>query len=182
MSSLPGKAKSMATSIVNAFSGLAGKIVSKAGDLAAKLAAWGRSAVSKAGGVANDIVSKFSGLASRIVNAIGNIVPKIKMPNIKVPTVVAKVITPKKASGGIISGPQHVIVGEAGPEAIVPLDRALSRVDPAVRALSAFAQGMTPTGGSTAPTIGRQIDVGGITINTPTDGPPGGGLARSSTG
>lgn len=34
---------------------------------------------------------------------------------------------PKTASGGIVNGPQHRIVGEAGPEAIIPLNRGSSR-------------------------------------------------------
>lgn len=169
---LPGKAKTIAGQIASAFSGLAGKIISKAGDLAGKLAAWGRSAVSKAGGVASDIVSKFSGLARRIVDSIGDIIPRIKMPHIPVPTVVARVLTPKKAAGGIISGAQHVIVGEAGPEAIVPLNRALSRVDPAVRELSAIAQGLrTPRLASGATQATRTIDASGWQIVTPTTDP-----------
>ncbi len=45
------------------------------------------------------------------------------------------------ASGGIFNGMQSRIIGEAGPEAVVPLDRELSQVDPAVRWLSAIAQG-----------------------------------------
>lgn len=173
LASIPGKAKTAANNVVNAFAGVAGKIISKMGSLADKLAGWGRSAVSKAKGVANDIVSAFKGLASRIVQAIGTIIPKIKMPSIKVPTVVAKVITPKKAAGGIVNGAQVVTVGEAGPEAIVPLNRALSRVDPAVRALSAYAQGLSLAGSANnaGPSIGRQIDVGGITINTPSEDP-----------
>ena len=172
VSSLPGKAKTIASNIASAFSGLAGKIISRAGDIASKFASWGSKAVSSAGRVASNIVSKFSGLASRIVNAIGNIVPKIKMPNIPRPTVnaIVKVIKPKgAAAGGIFAGPTIREIGEAGPEAVVPLNRALSRVDPAVRALSAFAQGMTPA--TAGPSIGRQIDVGGITINTPTTDP-----------
>lgn len=172
VASLPGKAKTIAGNIANAFAGLAGKIITRAGDIAAKFASWGAKAVTSAGRVATNIVSKFSGLATKIVNAIGNIVPKIKMPSIKIPTVIAKVITPKRAAGGIVNGAQLLTVGEAGPEAIVPLNRSLARVDPAVRALSAFAQGLTPPGGATAgPSIGRQIDVGGITINTPTTDP-----------
>jgi phage-related protein len=48
------------------------------------------------------------------------------------------------ASGGVLNGPRRILAGEAGPEAIVPLRRSLSQVDPSVRWLSAIAQGMTP--------------------------------------
>ncbi len=47
------------------------------------------------------------------------------------------------ASGTIATGPTAGIFGEAGPEALVPLDRPLSMVDPRVRWLSAIAQGKT---------------------------------------
>jgi hypothetical protein len=70
------------------------------------------------------------------------------------------------ASGGIVSGRQRIIAGEAGAEAIVPLNRSLAQVDPAVRWLSAIAQGFQPTG-----TAGRSVDVGGIQIITPTEDP-----------
>ena len=36
------------------------------------------------------------------------------------------------------------VIGEAGPEAVVPLNRPLDQVDPSVRWLSAIAQGLTP--------------------------------------
>ncbi len=49
------------------------------------------------------------------------------------------------ASGGILLGPRRILAGEAGPEAIVPLHRPLFQVDPSVRAISAFAQGMSGT-------------------------------------
>lgn len=169
---LPGKARSIAQQIANAFSGLASKAIAKAGSITAAIGRWASGVYGRARGVANDIVRAFSGLAGRIVAAIGTIVPKIRMPNIKVPTVVAKVITPKKAAGGIVNGPQIAMIGEAGPEAIVPLNRALSRVDPAVRELSAIAQGLAPRSNNTSTsTMGRTIDVGGITINTPTEDP-----------
>lgn len=48
------------------------------------------------------------------------------------------------ASGGKVFGPTRALVGEAGPEAIVPLRRPLNQVDPSVRALSAIAQGKVP--------------------------------------
>lgn len=50
---------------------------------------------------------------------------------------------PQFASGGIVTGPTRALVGEAGPEAIVPLNRPLSQVDPSVRALSALLQGQS---------------------------------------
>lgn len=48
------------------------------------------------------------------------------------------------ASGMLLTGPTRVLAGEAGPEAIVPLRRPLNQVDPAVRWLSAIAQGKAP--------------------------------------
>lgn len=50
------------------------------------------------------------------------------------------------AAGSILKGPRVILAGEAGPEAIVPLRRDLSRVDPSVRGLSAFAQGKSGMG------------------------------------
>lgn len=57
------------------------------------------------------------------------------------------------ASGGVVSGAQYRLTGEAGPEAIVPLNRNLSQVDPSVRALSAIAQGMAYSGGGSGVTV-----------------------------
>jgi len=67
---------------------------------------------------------------------------------------------PGLASGGTLYGPQHILAGEAGPEAIVPLNRPLSQVDPSVRWLSAIAQGLTPmaTGGVVGG--GKQVNFG----------------------
>lgn len=55
---------------------------------------------------------------------------------------------PKTANGGTFNGAQARIIGEAGPEAVVPLNRPLSRVDSSVRWLSAIAQGKSPAMGS----------------------------------
>lgn len=52
------------------------------------------------------------------------------------------------AAGGVFATPRRVLMGEAGPEAIVPLSRPLGQVDPSVRALSAFAQGLPTPGGA----------------------------------
>lgn len=50
-------------------------------------------------------------------------------------------VFPRTATGGLFHGAQTRVIGEAGAEAVVPLNRPLNQVDPAVRALSAFAQG-----------------------------------------
>ena len=47
------------------------------------------------------------------------------------------------ASGGVFKRAQMRLIAEDGDEAVVPLRRPLSQVDPSVRALSAFAQGIT---------------------------------------
>ncbi|MFD4957392.1 hypothetical protein [Microbacterium sp. NPDC058389] len=65
------------------------------------------------------------------------------------------------ASGGILTGPAHILAGEAGPEAIVPLNRSLGSVDPSVRALSAIAQGKT-----TAMASGGVVGAGRVQNNT----------------
>lgn len=62
-------------------------------------------------------------------------------------------ITPY-ASGGIADKPHFGVFGEAGREALVPLDRPLAQVDPSVRALSAIAQGKAP-----APTVSMRPSV-----------------------
>lgn len=48
---------------------------------------------------------------------------------------------PRAASGMLLTGPRRILAGEAGAEAIVPLQRSLNQVDPSVRWLSAIAQG-----------------------------------------
>lgn len=68
---------------------------------------------------------------------------------------------PMTASGGIFAGAQARIIGEAGPEAVVPLNRNLSQVDPSVRALSAIAQGMVPSGVG-----GLHVESGAIRVTT----------------
>jgi histone H3/H4 len=47
----------------------------------------------------------------------------------------------KKAAGGLVFAPTRAIIGEAGPEAIIPLTRPLSQVDPSVRAMAALLRG-----------------------------------------
>jgi hypothetical protein len=70
---------------------------------------------------------------------------------------------PTLATGGIVDRATVAMVGEGrGREAVVPLDIPLAQVDPAVRALAAFAQGKGQNFNG-----GRQVDARGWTIVTP---------------
>lgn len=70
------------------------------------------------------------------------------------------------AAGGIKRSYTYTnLLGEQGAEAVVPLSRPLGQVDPSVRLLSAFAQGKLNVGN------GKQVNVGGITLVTPTADP-----------
>lgn len=71
------------------------------------------------------------------------------------------------AAGGIVYGPQRRLIGEAGPEAVIPLSRPLAMVDPSVRAMAALIRGDSaarPSGSQSAPTAGAGM-VNNWTIN-----------------
>lgn len=76
------------------------------------------------------------------------------------------------AAGGILNRATQiapgVTAGEAGIEAVVPLDRPLNQVNPQVRGLSAIAQGLGGTG-STGPTY--ILESGAVTAITPSADP-----------
>lgn len=78
------------------------------------------------------------------------------------------------ATGGIFEGARGIGVqrriGEAGAEAVVPLDRNLSQVDPSVRALSALAQGKIPGMASGGVVTGRSVNVPEINVYEVADG------------
>lgn len=99
----------------------------------------------------------------KITNWLKTSVQAIKLtiptPSISMPRL------PWNAAGSIVNGAQVVGVGEAGPEAIVPLNRPLSQVDPSVRWLSAIAQGKNPVQGmGTGAGGGTTIAEGAITV------------------
>lgn len=70
------------------------------------------------------------------------------------------------ASGGIAAYAQRRLIGEAGSEAVVPLQRPLAQVDPSVRMLAAFAQGKL--GGMNLGGGGKQVifQEGSIVVQT----------------
>lgn len=76
------------------------------------------------------------------------------------------------ASGGVLYQPRRILAGEAGPEAIVPLRRNLSMVDPSVRWLSALAQGRAMASGGVVGAPGKTVNVapGAIVVQEAQDG------------
>jgi hypothetical protein len=77
---------------------------------------------------------------------------------------------PITAAGGLFNGEQLRLIAEAGPEAVVPLNRPLDQVDPSVRYLSAIAQGKTMANGGVVG-AGKTVNVGGMTVVSNSDDP-----------
>lgn len=162
LSSLPGRAGDIANQIVARFGNLAERITRNIGDLWKSISSKFTSIPGNVAGVIDQIVSAFTGLGQRIISAIGSINIHINWPD--PPGWLSKVT----ASGGIFAGAQARIIGEAGPEAVVPLNRPLSMVDPAVRGLSAIAQGLALPGVGGDRTL---ISADGWIITSPSEDP-----------
>ncbi|MFF4900416.1 hypothetical protein [Streptomyces sp. NPDC001068] len=109
---------------VSFFRGLPGKIVSALSALPGKIANAFSSATNRVrsavSGLISGVVSLFSGLPGKILGAIGNIGAQI-MSKVKagIPSSVRKYLP--FAKGGIVLGPTHALIGEAGPEVVIPL-------------------------------------------------------------
>lgn len=72
---------------------------------------------------------------------------------------------PRKAAGGILTTATRVVAGEAGREAIIPLDRPLSLIDPSVRGMAAILRGQSVTSAGLRPAITFQA--GAIVVQSP---------------
>lgn len=137
--------------------------------------------LSGTGGIVDGLVGSFGAVIGAVSTAI-NLVEQLASAIRNLPPVPGRLpdltpwdgLVPNTATGGLFNGAQIRRIAEAGPEAVVPLDRPLHMVDPAVRALSAIAQGLrvpdTARGGVFGST-GRTIDVGGITVVSPQSDP-----------
>jgi hypothetical protein len=86
---------------------------------------------------------------------------------------VANFILPKLgrgAEGGMFSSATPMIIGEAGREALIPLDRPLSRIDPSVRSMAAQLRGVGGDTTSTKSEARREI-TNNWNISSPTGDP-----------
>lgn len=162
----PGIVGGIVDRLVGKFSGVTSRITGAIGDIGSAIAAKFNGIVTAAQGVVANIVDAFTGLGGRILGRIGDIAGQIGAKlNFS-----GAVKLPATATGGVFNGSQARIIGEAGPEAVVPLNRPLNQVDPAVRALSAYAQGLSTPG---VAGVGRSVTVheGAIQVITPLSNP-----------
>lgn len=91
-------------------------------------------------GVVNGVISYFEGIANAWITVTNAIIRGINLvkPGKDIPTIShisfgrlgasndvgGRLAIPAMANGGIVTGPTLALIGEAGPEAVVPLDRA----------------------------------------------------------
>ncbi|WP_405759427.1 phage tail tape measure protein [Streptomyces sp. NBC_01420] len=114
------------SSSVSFFRGLPGKIGSALSSLGSKIGGAFSSAAGSARravtGLINGIVALFKGLPGAIVSSMGNIGSKI-IAKVKsgLPSSVRKYVP--FAKGGIVLGPTHALIGEDGPEVVLPLSK-----------------------------------------------------------
>lgn len=119
--------------------------------------------------IIDDVIDAFTGLGGKILSAIGSIDigSLVTYPGGKVGNFIEGFVggLSGHAAGGIVDRPTLGWTGEEGREAIVPLNRPLSMVDPSVRGLSAIAQGLAaPSGG------GITVQEGAIVVYEAADG------------
>lgn len=134
------RVSSMIGGIMGFITGLPGRIGSALGGLAATITSK-FNVVGRIGGIVSDIVGFFIGMPGRIIAALGNIGSRI-LNTIRnsIPGPLQRFV-PGLAAGGLVFGPTTALIGEAGPEAVIPLTRPLSQVDPSVRDMAAQLRG-----------------------------------------
>ena len=139
-------AGNVASATVRILSGIPGRLGNLAAQFGSAVSRWAAAILSRISDLPGQIIGFFRGLGSAIADAIGSINLHISIPHS-----VGGIHIPFTASGGIFDRAAARVIGEAGPEAVVPLNRPLSQVDPSVRWLSAIAQGLAAPGNQSAP-------------------------------
>lgn len=109
---VPGKIKNLGSDFLNAGKAIIGKLIdgfSSVGGLAGDLAGGIKTAL---GNVINPILRSIEGAINGGIDKI-NKLPGVNIPHVNIPEL---------AKGGIVYGPTLALIGEAGPEAVVPLN------------------------------------------------------------
>lgn len=150
MTNLQSRVRTAAGNAVEQLRSIPGRLGGLTERFAVAAAGWTLAILRQFGQLPDQIVGFFRGLGGRIADAIGSIPLHFDFPDapswLQRATGPLRFLDPRTASGGIFTSAAARVIGEAGPEAVVPLDRDLSQVDPAVRWLSALAQGKSMAG------------------------------------
>lgn len=104
-----------------------------------------------ASAISGSIKSGINGVISMIQNTINSGISLIngaislinKLPGVEIGKI-GELSLPRLAKGGVLNGAQTVIAGEAGPEAIIPLDKLFAQMD---RMADRMAESNTSAGG-----------------------------------
>lgn len=122
------------------WSGLWGQVKNKFRDIGANIA----------GAISGAIKSGLNGVISKVESIINGgihlINKAIKLAN-KLPGVEVGLLNdlhlPRLAEGGVLNGARAVIAGEAGPEAIIPLDKLFRQMDKMAAQITGAGEGVT---------------------------------------
>lgn len=101
--------------VVNFFTGLPGSIIRSMGSLLVSMKNFGASMISQ-------LIAGIGSMAGALGGAITHLIPGLSIGKGGVSVFGHHI--PGTATGGIVTGPQVRLVGEAGPEAIIPLTQA----------------------------------------------------------
>jgi hypothetical protein len=119
-------------------------------------------------------VQPFIDAVSRAYNWVGDLIARIRsLPGVGA---ISRLVSGggggggSFGSGGLVTTPQRALIGEAGMEAVIPLSRPLSQIDPSVRSMAALLRGKADYATGTNGSAGRVVNAS-ITVNTPATDP-----------
>lgn len=118
--------------------------------------------------IATGIKDTLNSMVNHVIDAINSFIRNFNKFNGPAPDIP---LLKRLAHGGLVDTATLAVVGERGREAVVPLDMPLSKVDPAVRELAKAARGLPNDLAGTQPGPNKIINVGGLTVVTPTQDP-----------
>ena len=91
----------------------------------------------------NGVISRIESIINGGINLINGAIDLInKIPGVSIGHL-GTLNLPRLAKGGVLYGAQTVIAGEAGPEAIIPLDKLFAQMDKMARQISGTGGGIT---------------------------------------
>ena len=146
---------------VTFWSGLPGKILAALGNGLTVLAHWGEDLVT---GIVNGIGSVADKIGKALLNAVMSGVNAVKNGLNSIP-VIGSVFSsiPGLAEGGYVTKPTLALVGEAGPEYVIPAKTLKAQYAAGIRPLSSAIE-PGPAGATSTSTAGGQT-AGGITLH-----------------